>query len=125
MKTADPVLWNQLVNGKAVKLPGEKEIVTEDKEPDDEFANTAEEDLDADDCDLALKTVLEAILNNKKLRERAKVTERSPGALMSKSMAEDPEIAMEEEDVEAAEANEDVEAKTRDDKASELRRHTS
>ena len=62
----DPVLWNQLINGKAVKLPQEKEIITEDKEPDDEFVNMAEEDLDANDCDLVLKTVLEAILNNKR-----------------------------------------------------------
>ena len=40
-------------------------------------------------------------------------------------IAKDPEIAMKEENVKATEANEDMEAKTHDDKASELRCHTS
>lgn len=89
LKTTDPIFWNELVTAKDAKVPTEADNVAEDEPIEDGI-----EDLDADDSEVTVKTLIKAMINDKL---KPGVVKRSSEALMSAQDADDIEFVVEPE----------------------------
>lgn len=92
LKTKDPAFWSELVTAKDSKVPTETNKAAEDMHIEEGI-----EDIDADDSELTVKTLIKVMINDKL---KPGVVERSPKALMSAQDADNIEFVVETENVE-------------------------